>query len=158
MASNSVNKIAKDIEKEIRKKVNKVFAEVAKEMQVDLAERADADVYGVYEPIIYERRGTLSDPSNYKVTTGDLKVSVTPVAEFNRRYGGWNFGNELGGFMNYGNYWHGYVTNYDHPMPRPYLTNYVESRAIWNEVKKRLDKELGDWASVVDFNVFMGDE
>lgn len=158
MADRSVDAVAKQIEKEIKKRVNKVFKEVAEEMQIDLAERADADVYGVYEPKVYERRGTLNDPSNYKVETEDMKVSVTPVAEFNRDYGGWNEGDELGGFMNFGNYWHGYVTNYNHPMPRPYLTNYVESRAIWNEVRKRLDKELGEWADVVDFRVFLGDD
>lgn len=157
MASSNINALAKEIEAEIKAKVNKVFKEVAEEIQMDLAERASADVYGVYAPKIYERRGTLEDPSNYEISEGDMKISVTPIAEFNRDYGGWNEGNELGGFMNYGNYWHGYVTNYASPMPRPYLSNYVESRAIWNEVRKRLDEELGEWASVVDFNVFLGD-
>lgn len=157
MASLDINALAKEIEKEIRAKVNEIFKEVAEEVQIDLAERASADVYGVYAPKIYERRGTLEDPSNYSISEGDLMVSVTPIASFNRAYGGWNEGNELGGFMNFGNYWHGYVTNYASPMPRPYLTNYVESRAIWNEVRQRLDAELGEWASAVDFNVFLGD-
>lgn len=150
---------ARSIEKEIKKVVNRVLAEVANEIQQEIAQRAVSDVYGVYEPKIYERRYTLDKPQNYRIDKDEnnMSVSVTPVAEFNRAYGGWNYGDELGGFMNFGNYWHGYVTNYDHPMPRPYLSNYVEYRAVWDKIHQKLQAELGEWADVVDFNVYLGD-
>ena len=155
----NLDSAAKDVEKEIKKVVNRILKEIGEEMRHDLAAKADEDVYGVYKPDVYIRRYTLDKGSNYKLETNENKmsVSVTPTAEFNRDYGGWNYGDELGGFMNFGNYWHGYVTNYNHPMPRPYITNFVEDRGIWDKIQKRLQEALGEWADVVDFNVFVGD-
>lgn len=160
MAKNSTNAMAKEIYKEIKNKVNKVLEEVADEIKEGLAKQAASDVYEAHVPKVYERRWTLDKPQNYydESDRNKMLISITPVAEFNRAYGGWNYGDELGGFMNFGNYWHGYVSNYDHPMPRPYLTNYVNSREIWDSIDERLKKELGIWYDVVDFRVFLGDD
>lgn len=114
--------------------------EVAEGVVKSLVRNAQTTVYDAYTPKPpeeggYERRYTLIDPSNYEVSepvadgNGNVSMTITPIAEFNRRYGGWNEGNELAGLMNYGNWWHGYVMNYSAPLPRPYLDIVVDN---WN--------------------------
>ena len=158
--TNSIDEMAKQIEKELKEKINDLLEnKIAEEIQKDLAMRATGEVYGAYSPEIYERRFTLNKPASYSIESGELKVSITPTAEFNRAYGGWNYGNELGGFMNFGRGWHGYVMGrgaYSVPMPRPYLSNAAQD---WNYlIEDKIKEELGEWADVVTVKVTLGDD
>jgi len=157
--ADSLDAIAKDIEKQLRARVNRILKEIADKIRQDLANRARGEVYGAYSPEVYERRGTLSWPETYHVEAGDLEVSITPIAPFNRRYGGWNYGDELGGFMNFGRGWHGYVMGRGAsgvPLPRPYLSNAAQ---YWNGIiQDRIQSELGEWADCVTAKVTLGGE
>lgn len=116
-----------DIEGRIKSAVSEALHNVCTErLKEDLASKASSQVYGAYEPKRYVRRFTLENEGYYQTEDlGELKVGVTPIAPFNRLYGGDNYGNELAGLMNYGEGWHGYVFNYDTPNPRPYIDNTV---------------------------------
>ena len=158
--ADEIDALAREIEALIRKKVNQLLKDkIAKEIQKDLVARAASDVYGAYSPEYYERRGTLTWPETYHVEAGDLQISITPIAPFNRRYGGWNYGDELGGFMNFGRGWHGYVMGngaYGVPLPRPYLTNVAQD---WNyRIQDEIRKELGEWGDCVTAKVTLGGE
>ena len=152
-------RMVKEIVNELKPKINKVLKNVANEIRNDLANRASAEVYGVYDPLIYERRGTLEWPRTYDVEVGDMEITITPIAPFNRRYGGWNYGDELGGFMNFGRGWHGYVMGngaIDVPLPRPYLSNAAEE---WNwKIQEEMNAALGEWGDVVTAKVTLGGE
>lgn len=155
-----IDALAKEIYDDVKKKVNDLLRnKIAKEIQQDLVNRAAGEVYGAYDPEYYERRGTLTWPETYHVEAGDLEVSITPIAPFNRAYGGWNYGNELGGFMNFGRGWHGYVMGngaYSVPLPRPYLTN---AAADWNwKIQDEIRSELGEWGDCVTAKVTLGGE
>lgn len=159
--------LAKQIEKELKQKVNKLLRnKIAPEIQKDLVSRATSEVYGAYSPDAYERRETLTWPEIYHVEMKDLEVSITPIAPFNRAYGGWNYGNELAGFINFGRGWHGYVMGngwnlpsggpLNVPLPRPYLTNTAMD---WNyRIQDEINKELGEWADCVTAKVTLGGE
>lgn len=152
-------RLAREIEKDIKQKANKVLKKVANDIRMDLASRATSEVYGEYDPDYYERRFTLEWPRTYDVEVGDLEITITPIAPFNRRYGGWNYGDELGGFMNFGRGWHGYVMGgmaYKVPLPRPYLTNAAQD---WNyKIQEEMDAALGEWSDVVTAKITLGGE
>lgn len=163
-----IDKLAKIILEEIKKAVEGVLQEFGDEVRIGLAARAAQDVYGAYSPTLYVRRGTLNDTGSYSVEVdkANMRVAITPTASFNRAYGGWNSGNELGGFMNFGREWHGYVMGngwrlpsgggWNVPMPRPYISNYVDSAVPWESLHSKLQAVLGEWADVVDFDVSLG--
>lgn len=153
-----IDALAKQIEAEIKKQVNELLRnKIAKEIQQDLAVRAAGEVYGAYSPEVYERRGTLTWRETYHAEAGDLEIKITPIAPFNRAYGGWNYGSELAGFMNFGRGWNGYVmggaaTNV--PLPRPYLTNAVMD---WNwRIQEEISSALGEWGDCVTATVTLG--
>ena len=117
-----------------------LIEKVAPEVITDLKNAASDIVYESYEPKKYKRRWTLLQDSNYKVEkTGETEITITPIAEFNRAYGGWNEGDELAGLLNYGNYCHGHVMNYSAPLPRPFLDKVTSE---WND--KKLYKYIAD--------------
>ena len=154
-----IDALAREIYDDVKKKVNDLLRnKIAKEIQQDLVNRAAGEVYGAYDPEYYERRGTLMWPETYHVEAGDLEVSITPIAPFNRAYGGWNYGNELGGFMNFGRGWHGYVMGngaYSVPLPRPYLTNTAME---WDQkIQEEISSELGEWGDCVTAKVTLGE-
>lgn len=123
MAGMSLGEIESKIKFAVKQALQGVCTDYLKE---DLAIRASSDVYGAYSPRIYVRRFTLENEAYYQSENmGDMRVGVTPIAPFNRLYGGNNYGNELAGLMNYGAGWHGYAFDYDAPNPRPYLDNVV---------------------------------
>ena len=146
---------------EVKEIVHTVLEEFAEETVQELVVRAKSEVYNVYEPEYYIRRWTLVSPSSYDVQIDEsnkkVSVSITPIAEFNRSHGGWNYGNELGGFMNFGNYWHGYVINYNVPMPRPYLSNYADEGNTWDKLYMKLESKLGDLMEYVYININVGE-
>jgi len=154
----SKGSLVAQIAAEIKAIVNQVMAQVATEIQQDLANRAVGEVYGVYSPKEYARRNSLSNAGNYSVEVGDLKIAITPVASFNRAYGGWNYGDELGGFMNFGRGWHGYVMGRGAsgvPLPRPYLDTAAQ---FWDgQLQNRIRSALGPWAECVTAHVTVGD-
>ena len=154
-----IDALAREIEEELKKKANELLKKIAVEIQQDLARRATSEVYGVYDPEYYRRRNTLDKTNSYKVEIGDLEISITPIAEFNRTHGGWNYGDELGGFMNFGRGWHGYVMGghaYKVPLPRPYLTNAAQD---WNYmIADRFEQEFGEWADCITAKVTLGGE
>ena len=58
--------------------------EVAEKAKTIAAESAVQDVYSLFQPRIYERRGTMSNELFYETEQeGDLKVSIKPDAPFN---------------------------------------------------------------------------
>ena len=155
-----VDALAAEIEKEIHEKINKLLRDkIAKEIKEELVNRAAGEVYGAYSPDQYQRRNSLTWPETYHVEAGDLEVMITPISPFNRAYGGWNYGNELGGFMNFGRGWHGYVMGRgasNVPLPRPYLTNTAED---WNyKIQDEISSELGEWGDCVTAKVTLGGE
>lgn len=163
-----INQLANQILEEIKKAVEGVLQEFGDEVAEDLAQKAASDVYGAYSPEYYHRRHTLDNVGSYSVEVdkANMKVAITPIAEFNRAYGGWNYGNELGGFMNFGRGWHGYVMGngwmlesgggWNVPLPRPYISNYVDSAVPWDKLYEKLKAVLGEWIDVVDFDVSLG--
>lgn len=155
MANTSV--LVAQIAAEIKAIVNQVMAKVAEEIQKDLANRAVGEVYGAYSPEIYARRYSLSDAGSYSIEVSDLMIAITPVASFNRAYGGWNHGDELGGFMNFGRGWHGYVMGRGAsgvPLPRPYLETAAQ---YWDgQLQNRIRSALGPWAECVTAHVTVG--
>lgn len=155
----NVEAMVSAIAAQIKAKVNAIMRVVAVEIQRDLAARAASEVYGAYSPKIYARRNLLSSTGYYSVEIGDLQIMITPIAPFNRAYGGWNSGDELGGFMNFGRGWHGYVMGRgasDVPLPRPYISNAVE---YWDgELQSRIKGQLGEWADCVTAHVTLGGE
>ena len=57
-----------------------------------------------------------------------MQIGITPVAEFNRAYGGYNYGDGLAGLINFGRGYNGYVMGRGAsyvPLPRPYLDNTI---------------------------------
>ena len=147
----------------IKPLIIKALKEFGEETAQRLAILAKKEVYGAYDLVEkskYVRRWTLIDPDNYEVSIdkNNMRVSITPIATFNRANGGWNFGDELGGFMNYGNYWHGYVINYSVTMPRPYLSNYAESTEIWDSLYSKLQAVLGYLIDIIDIRITLGDD
>lgn len=160
-----IDALAREIYDDVKKKVNDLLRnKIAKEMQEDLVNRAAGEVYGAYSTELYERRGTLMWPETYHVEAGDLEISITPIAPFNRRYGGQNYGNELGGFINFGRGWHGYAMGngwnlpsggpLNVPLPRPYLTNTAME---WDQkIQEEISSELGEWGDCVTAKVTLG--
>ena len=122
------------IEKKIKNVVNRALnGSIVEELKEDLTIHATTDVYDVYEPKRYVRRYTLESPATYPhQLEGDMRVSINPKAPFNRLYGGDNYGDELPGFMNYGDGWHGYAFNYSANPGRHYIDNTVQE---WEDGK-----------------------
>lgn len=123
-----------EIEGIIKQAVSEALhGKVADEFVNDVVKHASSDVYGAYAPKIYERRGTLKDKGNYNVEDmGEMQIGITPVAAFNRAYGGWNYGDGLAGLINFGRGYNGYVMGRGAsyvPLPRPYLNNTIDE---WN--------------------------
>lgn len=104
-----------------------LHGQVKDQFLVDITNNATSMVYGAYSPYIYERRFTLNNAGTYNVENmGELQIGITPEAEFNRAYGGYNYGNELAGLMNYGAGWGGYFFDYGTPNPRPFIEPTVD--------------------------------
>lgn len=122
------------LEAKIKSVINKALnGPIAEDLKEDLTIHAQTDVYDAYEPKRYVRRFTLTSPSTYiQQSEGDMKVSVDSRAQFNRLYGGDNYGDELPGFMNYGDGWHGYAFNYSANPGRHYIDN---TRDEWENGK-----------------------
>lgn len=147
----------------IKPLIIKALKEFGEETAQRLAILAKKEVYGAYDLVEnskYVRRWTLIDPDNYEVSIDEknMRVSITPIASFNRANGGWNFGNELGGFMNFGDRWHDYVINYSVTMPRPYLSNYVNNAEVRDSLYSKLQAALGDLIDVLDIRISLGDD
>ena len=159
--------IANMIYEELKKKVNDILKnKIANKIRDDLIKHAESEVYDAYDPDYYKRRWTLIAPESYNIEVKDLHISITPIAQFNRRYGGWNEGDELGGFMNFGRGWHGYVMGnglnfpsggpLNVPLPRPYLTHVAEE---WNDlIEDELKQELGSYADFITAKVVLGED
>lgn len=135
----------KDLKEYIKNSINYALDNNVKEGILEtLYDHAVSDVYDAYAPSMYERRYSLLDEGNYEIDKSeDMKISVTPIAEFNPvvyRYKGRkkgfeqgrsaNSGNELAGLINYGDGWNGYryefvspdeAENPTYTAPRPFI-------------------------------------
>ena len=67
-----------DLKKYIETTVNiAIEEEVVPEIQADLAENAEADVYGAYDPYMYERAWSLMNSSTYPVEYGNMNATIS---------------------------------------------------------------------------------
>ena len=122
---------------------------VADGIKQELVNQAEEIVYGAYDPIIYNRRGSLIDESNYQIDkSGDMSLTVIPVASFNPAYGTSNGGNQLAGLVNYGNGWGGYSYDFTprskpatYKAPRPFI-DYTKELLAEGMFKDLLEEGL----------------
>ena len=119
-----------EIEAKIKAVVNSALqGQIANDFVKDVVSHAGSEMYGAYTPKPggYVRRHTLDKEGAYPINNdGEMQISIEAKAPFNRAYGGWNFGDELPGLMNFGAGWHGHPFDYGTPNPRPYWTNVVQ--------------------------------
>lgn len=127
MGKYSYSSIA-ELENDIKAGINVALKEVVGiSIATMLINNAQEVVYEGYDPTVYDyeigdRRYSLTQPGNYNIQLdGDMKLSVTPEAEFNPNIyifnpyakkwiqkSSSNSGNELAGLINYGDGWNGY--------------------------------------------------
>ena len=126
----------KDLEKDIKTGIKAALkVPVGEAIVLQLIYNAQDVVYEGYNPNVYDhalkdRRYSLREPSNYDIQVDeDMRLSVTPVAEFNPYYyekvikddgtevwvrkNSVNRGNELAGLINYGSGWNGYHYDFE---------------------------------------------
>lgn len=88
------------------------------------------DVFSVYSPKIYERRGSggIDDPENIVGEVNHMHLEVDNVTQFNDGYGTYNHGDGLAELINDGDSLTGHFYDYqgEFNQPRPFLDNTIE--------------------------------
>lgn len=131
-----VFKNVKDLENDLKTGIKAALkTQVGESIALKLIYNAQDIIYDGYRPHVYDhelkdRRYSLREPSNYDIQVDeDLKLFVTPIAEFNPYYyekikkndgterwirkNSRNRGNELAGLINYGSGWNGYHYDFE---------------------------------------------
>lgn len=104
------------------------------------------DVFSVYSPKIYERRGSggIDDPDNIVGEVNNMQLSVDNVTRFDDGYGTYNHGIGLADLINDGEHLSGYF--YDYPgeftESRPFIDNTIEEIERTNDVENALEQGL----------------
>lgn len=139
-----LNDIRSDIEDTL---INDVLDEV-KDIEL---KHVEEDVFSVYFPKIYERRGSgaggIDDPDNIVGTVNNMQLEVDNITRFNDGYFSSNHGVGLADLINDGDSREGYF--YDYPgsfnQPRSFIDNTIEEiekidsveNALANGLRKR---------------------
>ncbi len=106
----------------------------------------EGDVFSVYSPKIYERRGSggIDDPDNIVGEVNNMQLSVDNVTRFDDGYGTYNHGIGLADLINDGEHLSGYF--YDYPgeftESRPFIDNTIEEIERTNDVENALEQGL----------------
>lgn len=131
-----VFKNVKELERDLKTGIKAALkTQVGESIALQLIYNAQDIVYEGYTPSVYDhelkdRRYSLREPNNYDIQVDEnMKLSVTPVAEFNPYYyekvvkedgtefwkkkNSMNRGNELAGLINYGSGWNGYHYDFE---------------------------------------------
>lgn len=138
-----INELLEDIEFDIEDTLMNEVLEEVKGMEV---EHVKTDVFNVYSPNIYTRRGYngIDDPNNIVGSVNDMELSVENVTQFNDGYGTYNHGLGLADLINDGDRTNGYC--YDYPgefnQPRPFLDNTEYEIETTSRVENALVKGL----------------
>ena len=139
-----INTLLNDIKSDIEYVLMDEVLDTVKEI---VLKHIEDDVYSVYKPSVYKRRGNsggLSDPDNIVGTVKNMELEVENIASFNEDYGSSNKGNELAELVNDGDRVGGYM--YDYPgsfnQPRPFIDNTIEEIENTNLVEDALSKGL----------------
>lgn len=139
-----INTLLNDIKSDIEDVLMDEVLDTIKEIEL---KHIEDDVYSVYKPSVYKRRGNsggLSDPDNIVGSVKNMELDVENIASFNQDYGSSNKGNGLAELVNNGDRVSGYM--YDYPgsfnQPRPFLDNTIEEIENTNLVEDALSKGL----------------
>lgn len=139
-----INTLLNDIKSDIEDVLMDEVLDTAKEI---VLKHIEDDVYSVYKPSVYKRRGNsggLSDPDNIVGTVKNMELEIENIASFNEDYGSSNKGNELAELVNDGDRVGRYM--YDYPgsfnQPRPFIDNTIEEIENTNLVEDALSKGL----------------
>lgn len=116
---------------------NKVMAALDTDVQKDvltiLEGQAKAEIYDVYVPIRYQRRGSFGEDEAYEVDKSKkMQIRITPTVPYNQSYTTSNSGDDLAGLVNYGDGWNGHSYDYwdgyqSFGYARPFLSKTQES-------------------------------
>jgi len=136
-----LNDIRSDIEDTL---INDVLDEV-KDIELKYVEE---DVFSVYSPKVYERRGRgtggIDDPNNIVGTVNNMQLEVDNITRFNDGYFSSNHGVGLADLINDGDSRDGYY--YDYPgsfnKPRPFLDNTIDEIEKTDSVENALANGL----------------
>ena len=138
-----IDELLIDIQSDIEDVLMDDVLDTIKDIELKHVER---DVFFVYSPKIYKRRGVggIDDPDNIIGTVRNMELTVDNVTPFNDDYGTSNSGVGLAELINDGDNLHGYF--YDYPgefnQPRPFIDNTVEEIEQTDDVENALAKGL----------------
>lgn len=118
-----LNDIKSDIE-------DVLMDEVLDEVKDIELKHVEEDVFSVYSPKIYERRGSggIIDPDNIVGEVNNMQLEVDNVTQFNNGYGTFNRGVGLATLINDGERKNGFYYDYDGEFiqPRPFIDNTID--------------------------------
>ena len=127
MKLKSLKELRNYIEKCIDDSLENEVLETVKKIEIS---HVDEDVFDVYSPSVYERRGVLGidDPDNIVGNISQNGVlEVENITEFNPEYETENLGLGLVKLIEYGHgtsgYFYDYPTSKDFTEPRPFISN-----------------------------------
>lgn len=136
-----LNDIKSDIE-------NALMDEILDKVKDIELKHVEEDVFSVYSPKIYERRGSgdggIDDPNNIVGTVNNMQLEVENVTQFNKCYGTFNSGVGLAELINDGESRNGFYYDYDgeFTQPRPFIDNTIEEIERTDSVENALEKGM----------------
>lgn len=136
-----LNDIRSDIEETL---MDDVLVEV-KDIEL---KHVEDDVFSVYSPKIYQRRGSgaggIDDSNNIVGTVNNMQLEVDNVTQFNNGYGTYNHGVGLVSLINDGESRNGFYYDYDgeFTQPRPFIDNTIEEIEKTESVENALASGL----------------
>ena len=136
-----LNDIKSDIEETL---MNEVLDEI-KDIEL---KHVEEDVFSVYSPKIYERRGSgaggINDPDNIVGEVNNMQLEVDNVTQFNNAYGTFNRGVGLATLINDGESRNGFYYDYDgeFTQSRPFIDNTIEEIEKTDSVENALANGL----------------
>ena len=141
-----INELLNDIKSDIEETLMDEVLDEVKEIEL---KHVEEDVFSVYSPKIYERRGNggIDDPDNIVGEVNNMQLEVDNVTRFNDGYGTYNHGTGLADLINDGDSLNGYFYDYSGSFnqPRPFIDNTIEEiektdgaeNALANGLRKR---------------------
>ena len=140
-----VDDLLKELEADIEDTLMHEVLDTVKEIEL---RHVEEDVFDVYSPKIYERRGMgmggIDDSDNIVGTVENMELEVENITPFASGYGTWNRSVGLAELINDGNSTSGCF--YDYPgefnQPRPFLDNTIEEIERTDDVENALAKGL----------------
>jgi len=141
-----IDLLLNDIESDIESVLTDEVLDTVKDIEI---KHVEEDVFSIYRPKIYERRGHgnggLDDPDNIVgEITGKMDMEITNITPFNSGYGTYNKGDGLAELVNDGEGFSGHYYDYDgeFTQPRPFLDNTEEEILKTEQLDNALQKGL----------------